>query len=504
MPAAAPAGGDLLAQRYRLIDRVGAGGMSVVWRARDEVLDRLVAVKWLGSELADDDLFRDLVRREAWATARIKHPAVAAVYDYGEVSDINGQSRAYVVMEMLDGESLSERLRLGPLPWREAVAIGAEVADALATTHEQGVVHRDISPDNVMLTSSGLRLFDFGIAAPIGEPDDDATGSTFGTPAYVAPERLDGRPAQTATDVYSLGVLIFEMLTGNAPFPEDAWDGEAALREREPPRLRGVSGLPAAVGRLCQRCLAYDPAARPPARDVADRLAAYARAWWQNRVVAALAVVLVLVVAAVAVLASWLPPDTNSRLADPGETTTPKTPGPGTRTDDPAVAPSGSTATTPGPAGTESGPAGGPGTGTATTGATPGGSAPPNLRTGAPPKPVNGQPPAVESVTVEQSLNDLRTIIADGLANGEIRTDVGLDLRQQVNNIGSRLAFTPNADKTVTLSMVDNLRRSIQDRSVQDWPADAGTTAPPGRMALSSAVTNQLLAAVARLRTAVS
>ena len=113
-----PLGGDLLARRYRLIDRVGAGGMSVVWRARDEVLDRLVAVKWLGSELADDDLFRDLVRREAWATARIKHPAVAAVYDYGEVS-----GRAYVVMEMLDGELLSHVLRLGRLPWLQAASV---------------------------------------------------------------------------------------------------------------------------------------------------------------------------------------------------------------------------------------------------------------------------------------------------------------------------------------------------------------------------------------------
>ena len=119
-----PIGGDLLARRYRLIDRVGTGGMSVVWRARDEVLDRLVAVKWLGSELADDELFRDLVRREAWATARIKHPAVATVYDYGEVAGYDGQSRAYVVMEMLDGQSLSERLRHGPVPWREAGPVG--------------------------------------------------------------------------------------------------------------------------------------------------------------------------------------------------------------------------------------------------------------------------------------------------------------------------------------------------------------------------------------------
>jgi serine/threonine protein kinase len=276
MSVLGPIGGDLLARRYRLIDRVGAGGMSVVWRARDEVLDRLVAVKWLGTELVDDGLYRNLVRREAWATARIKHPAIAAIYDYGEVSDRSGQSLAYVVMEMLDGESLAERLRRGPLPWREAVAICREIADALATAHEHGVVHRDISPDNVMLTTSGLRVFDFGIAAPIGEPDNDATGSTFGTPAYVAPERLDGRPAQTATDVYSLGVLLFEMLTGALPYPEDVWDAEAMPASRAVPRVR-ARGLPAPVARLCARCLAHDPDRRPTASEVAHRLAAAGR-----------------------------------------------------------------------------------------------------------------------------------------------------------------------------------------------------------------------------------
>src|SRR5262245_37335958 len=103
---ASPNGGDLLARRYRLIDRIGSGGMSVVWRARDELLDRLVAVKWLDPELGADELYRNLVRREAWATARIKHPAVAAVYDYGEVYGRDGRVRAYVVMEMLDGEPL--------------------------------------------------------------------------------------------------------------------------------------------------------------------------------------------------------------------------------------------------------------------------------------------------------------------------------------------------------------------------------------------------------------
>ena len=323
-----PLGGDLLARRYRLIDRVGAGGMSVVWRARDEVLDRLVAVKWLGADLADDALFRDLVRREAWATARIKHPAVAAVYDYGEITAGDGRAQAYVVMEMLDGEPLSARLRRGPMPWREAVAIGAEVADALATAHEHGVVHRDVSPDNVMLTSSGLRVFDFGIAAAIGEPDDDATGSTFGTPAYVAPERLDGQPAHTATDVYCLGVLLFEMLTGAPPFPEDTWDPEAPLRERPLPRPRGVSGLPAAVARLCQRCLAFDPSARPPAREVANRLAAYARPRWRAPAAIAAGAVAVLATAAVAFATppSGPPPRRHPRRRPPGPLRHPRRP----------------------------------------------------------------------------------------------------------------------------------------------------------------------------------
>jgi serine/threonine-protein kinase len=299
-----PMGGDLLGRRYRLIDRVGAGGMSVVWRARDEVLDRLVAVKWLGSELADRALYQNLVRREAWATARIKHPAVANVYDYGEVRTELG-ARAFVVMEMLDGESLSDRLLRGPLPWQEAVTICAEVADALATAHENGVVHRDISPDNVMLTSAGVRVFDFGIAAGIGEPDDDATGSTFGTPAYVAPERLDGQPAQTATDVYSLGVMLFEVLTGDAPFPEDTWNSSAPLTPRAAPRP-SVPGLPRGVARICQCCLSHNAADRPSARDVAEELRRYGRAWWPGRVAVAGTAAAVLV-AAVAVLLAWSP-----------------------------------------------------------------------------------------------------------------------------------------------------------------------------------------------------
>jgi eukaryotic-like serine/threonine-protein kinase len=465
MSTTGPIGGDLLARRYRLIDRVGAGGMSVVWRARDEVLDRLVAVKWLGSELADDELFRDLVRREAWATARIKHPAVAAVYDYGEMPARDGQSLAYVVMEMLDGQSLSERLRLGPVPWREAVAICAEIADALATAHEQGVVHRDISPDNVMLTSSGLRVFDFGIAAPIGEPDDDATGSTFGTPAYVAPERLDGQPAQTATDVYSLGVLLFEMLTGAPPFPEDTWDHEAPLRHRDPPRVRGVAGLPAAVARLCQRCLAHEPAARPPAREVADQLAAYSRPWWRGRALVVAATVLVAVVAVLVALSGWgsspVPP---SGAATPEPTPAPTGPAPN-------PPPTASTAGPPSPS------AGSPAT-----------TAPTIRPSTAPP---TTAPPTVDSIPISQALDELRATITGQVPAG-MDNDVALDLRQFVDNIARALDEDPSA---AVLPMVDGLREKIRVRSNE---RDA-----EGEPRLTTSARDALLSSVARLESAI-
>ena len=288
MSTTGPIGGDLLARRYRLIDRVGAGGMSVVWRARDEVLDRLVAVKWLGSELADDELFRDLVRREAWATARIKHPAVAAVYDYGEMSAQDGQSLAYVVMEMLDGESLADRLRLGPIPWREAVAICAEVADALATAHEQGVVHRDISPDNVMLTSSGLRVFDFGIAAPDRRARRRRDRLDL-RHARLRRPRAPRRPAGADRDRRLLAWACCCSRCSPVPRRSPRTPGTTTPRcvSARHPRPRGVPGVPGAVARLCQRCLAHDPDERPSAREVADQLAAYGRPWWRGRVLVA-------------------------------------------------------------------------------------------------------------------------------------------------------------------------------------------------------------------------
>jgi len=191
--------GDLLARRYRLLDRIGVGGMSVVWRAHDQILGRIVAVKVLAPSLAADDRFRAMVRDEARSAAQLVHPHVTAVHDYGEELT-DGVLIAFVVMELLEGDELETRLAAGPLPWAEAVEICAQVAEALAAAHRMRIVHRDVTPANVMLTPVGVKVLDFGIATRVGAPDEDEEGDTFGTPAYVAPERLDGKPAQKLTN----------------------------------------------------------------------------------------------------------------------------------------------------------------------------------------------------------------------------------------------------------------------------------------------------------------
>jgi eukaryotic-like serine/threonine-protein kinase len=267
--------GSLLARRYRLIDQIGAGGMSVIWRARDEVLDRIVALKVLAPELAADRRYRDLVREEARNAAQLVHAHVTAVHDYGEVIAPDGAVTAFVVMELLAGESLERRLTAGPLPWPEALDVCAQVAEALAAAHRIGVVHRDIAPGNIMLTEAGVKVLDFGIATRVGAPDEDEDGDTFGTPAYVAPERLDGTPSLPSTDTYALGVMLYETLTGRVPFPALTWDDLARTpRHGTPPAPSGVPGLPHIVAELCRSCLSRSPLDRPTAHQVAELLRA--------------------------------------------------------------------------------------------------------------------------------------------------------------------------------------------------------------------------------------
>ncbi|WP_305786048.1 serine/threonine-protein kinase [Symbioplanes lichenis] len=259
--------GSLIGGRYRLVERLGTGGMSEVWRGHDEVLGREVAVKLLAPRHADDFRFRARLRQEAVAAARLCHPHVTGVFDFGAFP--------YVVMELNDGEAVADRLRRdGPLPWRTAVTVAAEVASALAMAHARGIVHRDVTPANVMLTGSGAKIVDFGISAVSGQRDAAPDGSLLGTPAYLAPERLSGGPVAPPADVYALGLLLYRMLTGGFPWPADSTT--EALRAHlyaDPAPLPPLPGLPPEVADLCLRCLAKQPENRPGAEEVATELA---------------------------------------------------------------------------------------------------------------------------------------------------------------------------------------------------------------------------------------
>jgi serine/threonine-protein kinase len=267
-------GSSLLANRYRLVERLGAGGMSVVWRGFDEVLGRQVAVKVLPPSTSTDPSFRRRLRAEAQAAARLSHPHITNVYDYGEATTIDGEPVPYVVMELVDGESLAAVLaRSRRLPWPAAVRISSEVSAALAAAHARGIVHRDVTPANVMLTPAGAKVVDFGISALIGENDIDPDGSLLGTPAYLAPERLEGGQVSPATDVYAVGLLIYRTLIGQLPW--DVGTTTALLRAHqytEPEPLPHVEGLPPAVEALVARCLEKRPDDRPSSAELAHVL----------------------------------------------------------------------------------------------------------------------------------------------------------------------------------------------------------------------------------------
>ncbi|GAA4440519.1 serine/threonine-protein kinase [Phytohabitans houttuyneae] len=265
--------GLLLHDRYAIVEQIGVGGMSEVWLAVDQVLDRPVAVKALTATLDDEpDLFA-ATWREARATAKLTHPHVTQIYDYGEQRLSDGSVVPYLVMELLDGRNLADRLAAGPLPWPEAARTAAQVASGLAAAHRMGVVHRDVKPGNVMLTQTGAKVLDFGIAALAGARPEGDGGWLVGTPAYAAPERLDAGPPDPADDVYALGALLYEALTGRPPLPVATWD-EAEQAHRRSPAVAppSVPGLPSGVAALVLACLSRDPDRRPRAQDVADTL----------------------------------------------------------------------------------------------------------------------------------------------------------------------------------------------------------------------------------------
>ena len=258
---------QILGGRYRLDEVLGVGGMSVVWKATDNVLGRAVAVKILAGDFALDPDARAAGLAEAQAVAQLSHPNICSVYDYGESRQADGHVVPYVVMELLTGPSLADRLEQGPLAPQEALKVAAEVATGLAAAHEHGVVHRDVKPGNVILTSSGAKVFDFGIAAIAGAPDvAGPDGRILATLSCVAPERLRGGTVLPASDMFGWGVLLFRLLTGKLPWPSGV-TLEDRLSAAAP--LPVIPGIPGKVGDLYLSCLAEDPDDRPTAHAAA-------------------------------------------------------------------------------------------------------------------------------------------------------------------------------------------------------------------------------------------
>ncbi|MBS2966164.1 serine/threonine protein kinase [Actinocrinis puniceicyclus] len=272
IPGSMPAmPGTVVADRYRLVRPLGAGSSATVWEAADTALDRTVAVKLLHGSALADPAERERLRREARALARLAHPRVTIVFDYLEQPQADGSVQPVLVTELLQGSTLADRLRQGPLPAADAVAVCAQLADALRAAHAAGIVHRDVKPANVMLTPGGAKLLDFGIA--LAATDSNLTGSmAIGTPACMAPEQLTGRGAVPATDLYALGCVLYWCLTGRPPYQSSNVAQVAQGHVYAPPPPLDDPGIPAGVVDLYMRCMAKDPAQRPSADDVFNLL----------------------------------------------------------------------------------------------------------------------------------------------------------------------------------------------------------------------------------------
>ncbi len=252
--------GTVIGSRYEVLLPLGRGGMGTVYRARDRVLDEEVALKVLRSDLAEAGEMETRFRAEIKLARTVSHPNVCRIHEYGE----DGTLR-YISMELVEGENLKERLRrTGPLPVEEATRIAVDIARGLDAIHEAGVVHRDLSPFNVTLDASGrVRVMDFGIAKRVaGETGaGSAAGYVLGNPEYMSPEQARGRRVDTRSDLYSLGVVLFELLTGRPPF-RGATPVETLLAHAEAPPPLDQPRIPSPLRPVLERALAKDPEAR--------------------------------------------------------------------------------------------------------------------------------------------------------------------------------------------------------------------------------------------------
>ncbi|MDY7089612.1 MAG: protein kinase [Actinomycetota bacterium] len=256
----------LQAGRYRVGAPVGHGGTAVVHRGYDRTLRRLVAIKFLGGSRTGVNP----ALSEARAAARLSHPNIARVYDFGRT----GAGASYLVMEYLPDGTLADRLSsAGPLPLAEAARIAADVACALAAAHARGLVHRDIKPRNVMLGPSRTKVVDFGVATTAGASSTGPDGLVWGTPLYLSPEQLRGEPVRPSADVYALGLLLHECLTGSSPWRGTTAEQVIVNRHLQPvPTLPQELGLPPAFLAFYRRCVSPLPAKRPTAQEAAETL----------------------------------------------------------------------------------------------------------------------------------------------------------------------------------------------------------------------------------------
>jgi serine/threonine-protein kinase len=258
--------GELVAGRYELEELVGTGGMSSVYRAHDRLLERKVALKVLHDVLGRDADTIERFRREARSVAQLSHPHIVTVIDRGE-----DDGRQYIVFEYIDGENLKRVVeREGPLPLRRALTLAIAVGRALAFAHANGLVHRDVKPQNVLIDREGRpKVTDFGIARSLDVDGMTRTGTVLGTSNYIAPEQASGRPVDALTDVYSLGVVLYELLTGDVPFEGENFVAVALKHVNEPaPRvIDRRHDVPLRISNAVERAMAKDPRDRLPSMD---------------------------------------------------------------------------------------------------------------------------------------------------------------------------------------------------------------------------------------------
>src|SRR5436305_1221861 len=269
---------------YEILAPLGAGGMGEVYRARDTRLERDVAVKVLPADLSSDPNLRQRLEREAKAVSKLSHPHICTLHDIGHQDGVD-----FLVMELVEGETLEQRLLKGALPPAQTIRIAAQVADALGKAHKLGFVHRDLKPANVMLTKGGAKLMDFGLAkqaatAPLADALTEMTieqakltseGMLVGTFQYMAPEQLEGKEADARADIFALGELIYEMATGKPAFSGKSRASLiAAILTTEPPPISQLQPMtPVSLERVVKRCLAKDPDERwQSASDLASEL----------------------------------------------------------------------------------------------------------------------------------------------------------------------------------------------------------------------------------------